>query len=481
MADINNFKRPLIVDLDGTLVATDTLIESCLLFIKCYPLKIFKLFGWLLKGKAVFKVKVSEVVLPNVKKLPYRDNVIKFIIKAKTFGREIYLITGSNQKIADSVLNNSELFDSVIGSSRKINIKGKRKLNVIREAVGLREFDYIGDSKSDLAIWKHAYTAIICSDNKKLHRMVRKVHKNVVNINLDSGSTFKYWIKELRIYQWSKNVLVFLALFMSHRILDLELFLKSTIAFVSFSLIASSVYIINDLFDLEDDRKHPSKKDRPFAAGKLSVQSGIISIPLLLFSGFLFSFLFLPYQLTATLLLYFVATTAYSFYLKEIVFIDVILLGSLYTLRIMAGGFATGIEVSSWLLGFSGFFFLSLAFMKRYTDLILFKKNSQEELFGRGYSIEDTDLVQKAGIASGFISLMILALYITSSQVLVLYNKPYILWLAIPVILYWLMNMWYVAHKGKMTDDPIIYAVKDESSYIVLVLTLTIIIIAATS
>jgi 4-hydroxybenzoate polyprenyltransferase len=288
----------------------------------------------------------------------------------------------------------------------------------------------------------------------------------------------KIWFKALRTYQWSKNTLVFLALLMSHRILESELFVKSTIAFFSFSFTASAVYILNDLLDIEADRKHPSKRLRPFAAGLISIRSGIAMIPMLIVFGFLLAFFFLPKSFVLVLLIYLIATTVYSFYLKEILFIDVILLGALYTLRILAGGFATGIEVSSWLLGFSGFFFLSLAFMKRYTDLVLFKNNEQVELFGRGYRIEDMDIVQKFGIASGFISLLILAMYITSDQVLVLYSQPLLLWLTIPFILYWIMNMWIATNRGKMTEDPIIYAIKDKISYIVFILVLTIIILA---
>jgi len=290
----------------------------------------------------------------------------------------------------------------------------------------------------------------------------------------------KIWAKALRIYQWSKNTLVFLALLMSHKILEADLFINSVIAFFSFGFTASAVYILNDLFDLESDRKHPSKKLRPFAAGTLSIRSGVIAIPILITLSFLMALLFLPKLFVLVLLIYLITTTTYSVYLKEIFIVDVILLGALYTLRILAGGFATDIEVSSWLLGFSGFFFLSLAFMKRYTDLVLFKKNEQIELFGRGYRIEDMEIVQKFGIVSGFISLLILAMYITSEQVLVLYSQPLMLWITIPIILYWLMNMWIATNRGKMTEDPIIYAVKDKSSYIVFILVLTIIILSTT-
>ncbi len=470
---------PLIIDLDGSLICTDTLFESCLLFIKKYPLRMFALLKWSWGGKAHFKNELSKHVIPNAELLPYRTKVLELAKEAKIAGREVYLITGANQRIADKVSKIHNIFVTTIGSNKNFNLEGKSKLEKIKETLEAKEFDYIGNSKSDLPMWAEARTAFICSNNKILKKRLKAVNQDIVSIESERKPTIRQGIKELRIYQWSKNVLVFLALFMSHRILELDLLTNNLVAFISFSLIASSVYILNDLFDLESDRKHPTKKNRPLASGAISIVSGILSVPALLFCGFLLSLILLPSNFTLILLLYFVTTTAYSLYLKEILFIDVILLGALYTLRIVAGGLATGVEVSSWLLGFSGFFFLSLAFMKRYTDLILFKRNSQEELFGRGYAIEDMDFVQKTGIASGFISLLILALYITSEQVFVLYSAPLLLWLTIPAVLYWLMRMWYMAHKGKMTDDPIIYAIKDKSSYVVFIIVL-ITIIAAT-
>jgi 4-hydroxybenzoate polyprenyltransferase len=288
------------------------------------------------------------------------------------------------------------------------------------------------------------------------------------------------WIKTLRIHQWSKNGLLFLALFMSHRIIEPNLFKQAVVAFLSFSLSASAVYILNDLFDLETDRKHPSKKNRPLASGRLPVIKGIIAIPCLLIISLLLAVILLPSIFTLILIIYLITTTGYSIYFKEKLFLDVIILGALYTLRVLAGGLAVGVEVSSWLLGFSLFFFLSLAFMKRYADLLLIKNNNQEELFGRGYSVIDLDIVQKLGISSGFVSLLILALYINGDQVMVLYKQPELIWLTIPILLYWLMRMWFVAHKGKMTDDPIIFAIKDKISYITFFL-ITIILIVATT
>lgn len=290
---------------------------------------------------------------------------------------------------------------------------------------------------------------------------------------------FVQWVRALRIYQWSKNILLFLALFMSHKILEPQLFIQTMIAFFSFSLCASAVYILNDLFDLEADRKHPTKKNRPFASGQISVVNGKLAIPILLLASFLLSIVFLPKTFTVALIMYLMITTSYTLYLKEKLIIDVLVLGVLYALRVYAGGLSAEVEVSSWLLGFSWFFFLSLAFMKRYTDLLLIKNTYQEELFGRGYSIINLAIVHKTGIISGIVSLIILALYINSEQVMILYKNPFLIWLALPILLYWLLHMWAVARRGKMTDDPIIYAFKDNGSYIAFFIIILILIVAA--
>lgn len=478
MTKSNKNLRSLFVDLDDTLVLTDTLWESCLLYIKRYPLQSWRLIVWLFNGKAYFKEQIARRVIPDAEELPYNAEVIKYIRKEKENGKDIYLLTAANQRIADSVSKFIKIFTVSIGSSSDLNLKGKEKLHVIRELAGTEQFDYIGDSKADIPIFIEANTAIICNNSKRVINKLNTVQDKVIILPNTRTNLFSQWIKALRVYQWSKNMLLFLAILMSHRILEPNLFKQVLVAFFSFSLSASAVYILNDLFDLEADRKHPSKKNRPFASGRLPVVSGIFAIPVLLILSFLLAVSLLPYIFTIILILYLITTTTYSLYLKEKIIIDVITLGALYTLRVLAGGLAVGIEVSSWLLGFSWFFFLSLAFMKRYADLLLIKNNNQEEIFGRGYSTTDLEIVQKSGITSGFISLLVLVLYINSEQVIELYKEPAIFWLTIPVLLYWLMRMWLVAHRGKMTDDPIIFAIKDKISYITFLIIIIILIVA---
>lgn len=291
---------------------------------------------------------------------------------------------------------------------------------------------------------------------------------------------FKYIIKAMRIYQWSKNLLLFLPIVMAHQFMNSQ-FLSSTVwAFFSFSFCASAIYILNDLIDIESDRMHPTKQNRPFASGSLSKTVGVLLIVFLLLISIGISMAKLSTTFSFILLAYMITTTIYSLLFKQVLLIDVIILGGLYTLRIAAGSVASMVEVSSWLLVFSMFFFLSLAFMKRYADLILVKKNMHDSIVGRGYSVDDLDLVQKSGITSGFVSILVLALYINSAHVAELYQTPFLIWFTLPVLLYWLMRMWMVTNRGDMTDDPIIFAAKDKISYISIVLIGILMYLAAT-
>ena len=284
----------------------------------------------------------------------------------------------------------------------------------------------------------------------------------------------------MRIYQWAKNTLLFVPILMAHQANNIESLISVIWAFISFSLCASSVYILNDMVDIESDKQHPTKKNRPFAMGKLTIRAGTILIVILLILSFGIAFAMLPKAFSVVLLIYFVSTTAYSVYLKQIMLVDVILLGGLYTLRVLAGSIAANVEISSWLLVFSMFFFLSLAFVKRYADLILIKKNKNSSIAGRGYKVDDLDLVQKSGITSGFVSVLVLALYINSPHVGDLYKSPVLIWFALPLLLYWLMRMWMVTNRGEMTDDPIIYALRDKASYLAMGSIVIIMILAAT-
>ncbi|MEE8341685.1 MAG: UbiA family prenyltransferase, partial [Candidatus Neomarinimicrobiota bacterium] len=371
-------------------------------------------------------------------------------------------------------------FAGAFGSSDKLNLSGEQKINKVHQVIGHAKFDYIGDSKADLPILENADKAIVVNPTRSIKNKL-KTFKNIQIISTNTPiKKIKTLIKGLRIHQWAKNLLLFLPVILAHQFSDGNLLAAVLWAFVSFSFCASAVYIFNDLLDIETDRKHPIKKNRPLASGLMSVKTAMLLMVIFLLTSVFISLKILSTAFLVILLIYIILTTAYSFILKQIMLVDVIVLGGLYTLRITAGSIATGVDVSSWLLVFSMFFFLSLAFMKRYADLILMKQKNYSEIAGRGYHVNDLDLVQKSGITSGFVAMLVLALYINSDRVIELYKAPILIWVIVPVLLYWIMRMWMVTNRGEMADDPIIYAIRDKTTYVVLAIISMIMLLAAT-
>jgi len=479
LTEKKNGDSTLFVDLDGTLVATDTLFESVVIFLKNNPFRIICLLMWYLKGKAYLKKQLSQSTMPNVAILPYNKEVLHYICKAKSQGQQIVLATAAHNKIANAVSSHLAIFDGVIATNQNLNLKGKRKLDAILNYVAERPFDYIGDSISDISIWQVARKAIIVNRTSKLFKRLGKT-TNVKTITLGkSSSKIRSWVKALRIHQWSKNILLFLPMIMAHRFFNLDLLLTNVLAFISFSLIASAGYIFNDILDIEADRQHPIKNQRPFAAGMLSVKNGSFAFLFLILCGFTIALSTASILFSFILLLYLFITTTYSLFLKHKTIIDVITLSILYNIRIIAGGAAITVPISSWLLVFAMFFFISLAFMKRYTDLIPLD-NIEHNVVGRGYIKKDIALIGSAGLSSGYISLLVLTLYIYSDHVKELYKQPFLLWLVIPIILYFISRIWLKTTRGEMTNDPIIYIIKDRISYIILVIIISIFILAKT-
>lgn len=272
--------------------------------------------------------------------------------------------------------------------------------------------------------------------------------------------------RALRTYQWVKNLLLFVPMLMAHRIGDAELWTLATLGFVAFSLAASFGYVVNDLADREADRQHPAKRHRPFASGALSSAFGYALAPTLLVAAFVLSWVALPPPFLVALGAYLVATVTYSFALKQMPVTDVVVLAGLYTLRILAGGAATGVVVSEWLLAFSMFFFLSLALLKRFAELKRLAVEPERSLHGRGYRGEDLSLLRNIGAAAGYLSVLVLALYVTSPEVVDLYNHPSLLWLVAVLLLHWITRVWLLAGRGAVDDDPVLFAAKDPGSYI---------------
>ena len=449
--------RPLVVDLDGTLIFTDMLYESLIQIFKMNLFIIFKLLFVALEGKASLKQFIASKVNINPATLPYNTELLKWLQHEYQTGRKLILSTGSDFRIADKIAKYLGIFDSVISSNGETNNTGLKKSETLVAKYGELGFDYAGNSRDDIFVWEKAKYSVIANASQNLIERVRKISR-INRVFLRPKSSLLDWLSVFRVHQWLKNLLLFVPLGAGHVLPTASTWGILFLAFFSFSICASSVYITNDLFDLESDRQHDIKMNRPFAAGKLAVFIGIILAPILLFLA-IFIATFVSIKFLYCLLLYFAITFLYSILIKQIVLIDCLTLAFLYTVRIISGAIVVGDALSFWLLAFSFFIFLSLAFVKRYTE-ILSHRNNKTKLSGRGYFLNDASLVQTLGVTSGYASILVLALYLNSETVLRLYQSPQIIWLAIPVMLFWVSSIWMSANRGKMHDDPLIFAIK---------------------
>lgn len=455
---------PLVVDLDGTLVRTDTLHESLLVLLKRNPLLLVLAALWLLKGKAAFKAEVGRRVRLDVARLPYSEPLLAFLTEEKARGRKLVLATAADRSIAEEVAAHLGLFSEVYASDGGVNLAGARKLERLKAAHP--EFDYAGDGEVDLALWREARRAVVVHGAPGLERKVRALGRGEVRVFARPPTGLRTWVKALRVHQWAKNILVFVPLLAAHKGLDFGLLVQAALGFVAFSLCASSVYVLNDLLDLDSDRQHPSKRRRPFASGDLPVRVGAGLAPVLLVAGFSVALLFLPLTFAALLATYYAVTLAYSLHLKQVMVLDVLVLAGLYTVRIFGGSLAVGVPTSSWLSTFSMFLFLSLALVKRLSEVRRLRLSSTEAAApGRGYLASDYEQLASLGVAAGYISVLVLALYITSKEVTVLYGHPERLWLLCPVMLYWVSRVWLLAHRGLVNEDPLVFALRDKVSY----------------
>lgn len=457
---------PLCVDLDGTLVKTDLLLESLFALLKAKPWAVFLLPFWLLRGRAYLKQQIAARATVNVPALPYHLEFLQFLTEQYQAGRSLILATAADQTIARAVAGHLGIFSDVLASNGARNLSGRHKLQALRERVG--DFAYAGNARVDLPIWREATAAIVVNAPAHVVRSAQREANVETVFPGDQGlrARARAFVKAIRVHQWIKNILVFVPLFTSHRVVSPMLWLDAVLAFVAFSLCASSVYLVNDLLDLEADRLHPKKRTRPFASGALPVSVGLVAVPLLLGAGFGIAKGLLPPSFALALAAYYALTVAYSFYLKQMVLLDVVVLATLYTLRILAGAAAVGVPLSQWLLAFSLFLFLSLALVKRFSELHALRRSNNTVAKGRGYFAGDLEQLASLGAASGYISVLVLALYINSRQVTSLYSHPALLWLICPFILYWVSRVWLLAHRGQMHHDPIVFAIRDKISYI---------------
>jgi 4-hydroxybenzoate polyprenyltransferase len=453
---------PLVVDLDGTLIRSDLLVESFLVLLSEKPLAALKTLGALRKGKSALKASLADQATLDFATLPFDEEVLAFIVAARAEGRSVHLASASDDRYVQAVAEHLGLFDSAIGSHTSRNLSSSEKAEHLVRVFGEGGFDYLGDCKADLKVWARARRAYYKPLSGGVMRRLRKsgVESECVGTR---HLHLKAYIRAVRPHQWMKNVLIFAPVVAAHAF-GPQL-LAALAAFISFSLCASSVYLLNDLLDLKSDREHARKRKRPFASGRALLAHGAVLAPLLLFASVAIA-VFLPPKFQLVLAGYYGLTLAYSFWLKRKMMVDVIALACLYGARLVAGSAATGIELSRWLEALAIFLFLSLALVKRSTELTDRLQAGKGDPGGRGYKLTDLPIVEAMAAASAYTAVLVLALYLSSPDVGALYSHPHRLWALCVILLYWIGRILMKAHRGEMHDDPVVYAVRDRVSQI---------------
>lgn len=467
---------PLCVDLDGTLVKSDTLVDSVLALARQHPASLLKIPGWIGEGKASFKRHVTQAVTLDVEHLPYNKPLLEWLRVEHGQGRAIYLATAADRVLADRVADYLGIFAGVLASDGSTNLAGGNKLAAFQSHFG-QSFCYIGNARPDIEVLSACESPMVANPDRALTGGLTRAHITPARTFDDRTPTIKSWLKAIRLHQWAKNTLIFVPVLLAHA-WSLATLTAALIAFVSFGLCASATYIINDLLDIEADRRHPRKRRRPFAAGDLSAITGVGAVVLMLAASVAIA-LTLPRVFAAMggthgpglaisffdwLLIYTATTLTYSFYLKRKLLLDVFVLSGLYTVRILAGSAATGVSVSPWLAGFSVFFFLSLAFVKRFSELEGLRESGKGITNGRGYFVSDLEQLRALGTGSAYAAVVVMTMYISNPETGVLYAHTTRLWLVVPVLLLWLSQVWMLASRGEMHDDPVVWACTDRRS-----------------
>jgi 4-hydroxybenzoate polyprenyltransferase/phosphoserine phosphatase len=485
---------PLCVDLDGTLVKSDTLVDTVIVLARQSPLSVLQFPKWIAEGKASFKRKVSLLASIDVVHLPYNQPLLEYLRQQHAEGREIYLATGADTLLAERVAAHLGIFAGVLASDGSVNLTGHNKLAVFRERFP-QGFCYIGNARPDVPLLTHCVQPMVANPHRSLSAGLRSAKVAPVRCFDDSVAPAKAWLKAIRLHQWAKNVLIFLPVLLAH-VRAVGPNVAAVLAFFSFGLAASATYIVNDLLDLEADRHHPRKRRRPFASGDLSPFAGVATAAIFFAVSLGIAFL-LPRIVVALspgfvghgqgsflgwLIVYVISTTAYSLRLKRMVLVDVITLSGLYTVRILAGSAASGVPVSPWLAAFSIFFFLSLAFVKRFSELEGMRLRSEASgtisvVKGRGYRLSDIEQIRSFGTSSGYASVAIFLLYVFEVSK-GLYPHSTRLWLLAPVLLLWISRLWLQASRGDLHEDPVVYAITDKRSLLLGVIVVGIVLSA---
>lgn len=458
--DRANLEQPqppsLFVELDNVLVSTNITLESFVRFARTGLVPLLYLLGWLIRGRAFAKLMVARSVRVDPATLPYQQSVVDFIRQARSQGREIILISAAHQRDVERVARHLGLFDRVAGSLHRRGLASDNRLErICRE--GREQWDYVGGRRTDKRVFAaaaHAISVAAAPRGLKVDRIADAARSPVRGL-----------LRALRAHQWAKNLLVLVPLGTSGLWRSAIPVTHAVLAAVIFSATASGVYLINDLLDIEADRSHPKKRFRPLASGDLSIPLALYTASFLISSAIALSYTALGERFCIVLCVYVVLTTAYSLRLKSVMALDVLTLASLYTARIFAGAVAIKVPVSSWLLIFSIFIFLSLAYLKRYTELA-FSSDKRSRIKGRGYFGDDVEVVMMTGISTAMVSVLVLAMFISGSRTTYVAGTPSLLWILCLILIYWLNRIWLMARRGEVSGDPIAFAMTDRKSLI---------------
>jgi 4-hydroxybenzoate polyprenyltransferase len=448
---------PLCVDLDGTLIKSDSLFDAFCQFVRSNPLQVWRVPLWLAGGRARLKGEIARRAPLDAARLPYNLPLLRYLQTQRREGRDLYLATGADAGLGERVAAHLGIFHGVLGTEGRTNLTGLKKLARLNERFG--SFDYVGNSRADLPLLVQAGEAMAANPTVGLRIALRMGVVHVKRTFIDRRPTGRTLVKAIRLHQWAKNVLMFAPLLLSHKLTPGSI-IAAVSAFFCFSFIASANYLVNDMLDIENDRRHPSKRLRPFAAGDLAVSTGAI-LAFALIGVALTLLPQLPRAFGIWLGFYIVATMSYSLYLKRVAVVDVLLLSGLYTLRLLAGGAATGTEISQWLAGFSSFLFLSLAMVKRFSEIENLRERGVATTYGRGYQAADMEQIRSFGTASAYAAVVVFMLYIARPDVTGLYRHASRLWLIVPLLIYWLNRVWLLASRGELDEDPLVFAMRD--------------------
>lgn len=466
---------PFIVDLDNALTFTNIVAESFVVALVRAPLEALRSLGALLRGNGAFEERLSAVGAVDATLLPYNRTVVEATRRAAAEGRPVYLLSARGERYARAVAAHLDLLAGWISWNDGATRPGESRIDRLVRQFGHEGFDYIGDDRGRLAIWRSVPHSGDPSATGEIVQPLTPAEPESGDIKRPRAG-LKTWLRLIRVHQYAKNGLVLVPVLTGHAF-ALDQLTAAFMALVSFCLVASSVYIVNDIVDLEADRAHPTKRRRPIASGEIPILHGLMAVPVLLAAGIgVAAAVSMPFLLV--LLGYLAVTTAYSFYLKRRLLIDVVALAGLYTLRVIAGSVATEVGMSEWLLGFSMFLFMSLALVKRYTELGTRESAGLPDPKNRNYRIADMPMLGSLAAASGFSAVVVFGLYLSSDAVRDSYSRPYVLWLACPILMYWVGRLLIMAQRRDIHDDPIVFALKDRISVLALIVLSSLVLAA---